>query len=106
MIPFFRSIAELRAISKSREEQNKRNQTHQINSLGEDIGQRKPYLELGDERQITLPDIPTVTKRKWIKSKVAISEFIKDLDYNNQIQSTYDITLSERQRNRNHKDAA
>ena len=106
MIPFFRSIAELRAISKSREEQNKSHQTHQINSLVEDSGQRKRYIELGDQRQITLPDIPKVTKRKWIKSKVAISEFIKELDYNNQIQSTYDITLSERQRNRNHKDAA
>ena len=106
MMPFFKSMTELMVITKSKDKQKTSQESIQMKNIVEDSGQRKRYLRLEDERQIKLPPLPKSTKVKWLKSKDAISNFINDLDYNNQIQSSYDITLIERQIHRNHQDAA
>ncbi len=36
-------------------------------------------------------------RRKWMQNKKSVSRFIDDLDYNNQIQSSYDLILLGRQ---------
>ena len=38
--------------------------------------------------------------------KESVSRFIDNLDYNNQIQSSYDLTLIERQNKRTQQDVA
>ena len=48
---------------------------------------------------ISLPNITQLKRRKWVKSKEAVSKFFDELDYNNQIQSSYELTLLERQKN-------
>ena len=57
-------------------------------------------------KKIDLPDLPKSIRRKWIKNKESISRFIDDLDYNNQIQSSYDLTLLARQNRDNKKEVA
>ena len=105
MIPFIRSITELMMVTQSR------NQTNTIkeiesNVLTEDSAQRKRYLRSKEEKVINLPNIPNITRRKWIKSKEVVSKILEELDYNNQIQSSYDLTLLDRLRTYDSKDAA
>ena len=106
MIPFIRSHSELMIITKSRDKSYKSSQKNQFNSLTEDSGQRKRYIRSKNEQKIELPNVPKVTKRKWIKSKDAVLKFINELDYNNQIQSTHELTLLATQINRKDQDAA
>ena len=40
------------------------------------------------------------------KNKKSVSKFIDDLEYNNQIQSSYDLTLLDRQKNHDQNNAA
>ena len=58
------------------------------------------------EKTINLPDLPRATRRKWMKSKDAVSKFFDELDYNNQIQSSYDLTLLAIQSKSDHQDVA
>ena len=51
-------------------------------------------------------DIPKKIRNKWMQNKQQVSRFIDELDYNNQIQSSYDLTLLERQNKRNTQDVA
>ena len=59
-----------------------------------------------NETTVVLPELPKKQRRRWIKSKEAVSRFFDELDYNNQIQSLYDLTLLDRQRNYDEHDVA
>ena len=104
MIPFIRSLSELMAITNSRECQKHISQYSQSYSSTVDSGQRKPYIKSLDKKKVDLPNLPKTIRRKWMENKTSISRFLEDLDYNNQIQSSYDLTLIERQNKRTQQD--
>ena len=106
MIPYIRSLAELMAITKSREGEKSLSQTNESRSSTMDSGQRKRYIRSIDKEEVDLPELPKTIRHKWIQNKKKISRFIDDLDYNNQIPSSYDLTLIERQNKGNNQDAA
>ena len=106
MIPFIRSLSELMAITDSRDNQKHVSQNNESYSSTVDSGQRKRYLKSLDKKKVNLPNLPKTIRRKWMQNKTSISRFIDDLDYNNQIQSSYDLTLIERQNKRNQQDVA
>ncbi len=106
MIPFIRSLSELMAITKSRETQQYLTRDKGIHGSTMDSGKRKRYIKSLTKKEIDLPDLPKTLRRKWMQNKVSVSKFIDKLDYNNQIQSSYDLTLLERQNRSNQKDVA
>ena len=106
MIPFIRSIPELTAITESRETQNDLPQNNEIYTSIMDSGQRKRYTRSLDKKEVNLPDLPEKMRRNWINKKEKLSRFVDELDYNNQIQSSYDLTLLERQNKINNQDVA
>ena len=106
MIPFIRSLSELMAITDSRECQKHVSQYNESYSSTVDSGQRKRYIKSLEKKKVDLPNLPKTIRRKWMQNKTSISRFIDDLDYNNQIQSSYDLTLIERQNKRNQQDVA
>ena len=106
MIPFIRSLSELMAITESRETKKDLSRYSESYSSSMDSGQRKRYARSIDKKEIDLPKLPKRIRHRWIQNKEHISRFIDDLDYNNQIQSSYDLTLLERQSKRNEQDAA
>ena len=53
-----------------------------------------------------LPDLPKINRQKWRKGKEVVSRFFDELDYNNQIQSSYELTLLDRQNKNDRHDAA
>ncbi len=106
MIPFIRSISELMAITESREIQNDLSQNNESYNSIMDSGQRKRYTRSLDNKDVDLPSLPKKLRRNWITRKEKLSRFVDELDYNNQIQSSYDLTLLERQNKRNSQDVA
>ena len=107
MIPFFRSLNELMAITQSRysliksyEEKEQKEHSRSTDELDR-LGKRENRKD-----KIILPSIPKSKRRKWIKSKEAVSKFLDNLDYNNQIQSSLDLTLLERQQSYENKEIA
>ena len=106
MIPIIRSLSELMAITESRESKRNLTQKHESYSTAIDSGQRKRYARSLDKKEVILPNMPKSIRRRWMQNKKHVSRFIDELDYNNQIQSSYDLTLLERQNNRNQQDVA
>ena len=106
MIPFIRSLSELMAITESRDSINYPSKSNEINSSTVDSELRKSYLRFLDKKEVDLPNIPKNIRSKWMQNKESVSRFIDDLDYNNQIQSSYDLTLLERQNKINQQDVA
>ncbi|WP_413391355.1 hypothetical protein [Prochlorococcus marinus] len=106
MIPFIRSLSELMAITESRENQNDLNQNNEIYNSTMDSGQRKRYTRSLNHKNVELPSLPKKVRHNWINRKEKLSRFVDELDYNNQIQSSYDLTLLERQNKRNTEDVA
>tara|TARA_B100000965_G_C19504038_1_gene718790 strand:- start:353 stop:673 length:321 start_codon:yes stop_codon:yes gene_type:complete len=106
MIPFIRSLSELMAITESRDIQEELLRNQDIHSSTVDSGQRKRYIRSLNKSEVELPNLPKTIRSKWIKNKDSVSRFIKNLDYNNQIQSSYDLTLLERQNKSNQQDVA
>ena len=106
MIPFIRSLSELMAITDSRDSQKLVSQYNESNSSIVDSGQRKRYIKSLNKKEVDLPNLPKTIRHKWMQNKTSISRFIDDLDYNNQIQASYDLTLIERQNQRNQQDVA
>ena len=106
MIPFIRSFSELMATTNSRDSQNITFRRVLIDDWPESCGQRKRYDKSISIYNIELPDLSKSIKHKWLKKKKKISRFFEKLDYNNQIQSSYDLMLQERQNNNILKDAA
>jgi len=106
MIPFIRSLSELTAITESRETQNDLPQNNESHNSIMDSGQRKRYTRSLEKKDVDLPSLPKQVRYNWITRKEKLSRFIDELDYNNQIQSSYDLTLLERQNKRNTQEAA
>ena len=106
MIPFIRSLSELMAITESRETQNDLSQNNEGYNSTMDSAQRKRYARSLDKKDVNLPSLPKKVRLNWINRKEKLSRFVKELDYNNQIQSSYDLTLLERQNKRNTQDVA
>ena len=106
MIPFIRSLTELMAITESRGTKNDLSQNNESHSSIMDSGQRKRYTRSLDKKEVNLPDLPEKVRRNWINKKEKLSRFVDELDYNNQIQSSYDLTLLERQNKINNQDVA
>ena len=106
MIPFIRSLSELMAITESRDIQKHLSQHNERHSSTIDSGQRKRYIRSLDKKEVYLPNLPKTIRHKWIKNRESVSRFIDELDYNNQIQSSYDLTLIERQNSRTQEDVA
>ena len=106
MIPIIRSFAELMVLTESRDEVKMRQKVNIYNISTKDSAQRKRYIKSKDPKKVRLPDIQVKTREKWNSSKEAVSRFFDTLDYNNQIQSSYDLTLLKRQENHVNRDAA
>tara|TARA_B100000965_G_scaffold401929_1_gene426813 strand:- start:1013 stop:1333 length:321 start_codon:yes stop_codon:yes gene_type:complete len=106
MIPVIRSFSELMAITESRASRKRGSKNDKLDTLIPDSGQRKRNVKLLKKNEVNLPDLPKVIRHKWINNKVAVSKFFDDLDYNNQIQSSYDLTLLDRQSKINQRDIA
>ena len=106
MIPFIKSLAELKLLTDSRDQINKSDHRNIFNMITEDNAQRKRYIRSKEEKKVDLPDLPKETTHKWMKGKEAVAKFFDTLDYNNQIQSSYDLTLLERQKNYDHRNVA
>ncbi len=106
MMPFIRSLAELMAITSSRDSIEESSTINDKDSSTIDSGQRKRYIRSLFNDRVKLPNLPKTQKRKKMKNNESIVKFFESLDYNNQILSTYDLTLMARQNKRNEKDAA
>tara|TARA_Y100001968_G_C19406206_1_gene743774 strand:- start:523 stop:843 length:321 start_codon:yes stop_codon:yes gene_type:complete len=96
MIPFIRSLNELMAITQSREQLYKIYDKKIIKNMKEKSMKSKRYIHSENKKKVELPNLPNLTRHKWIRSKKALSRFFDELDYNNQIQSSYDLTLLDR----------
>ena len=97
MITLFRSFGELMLITQPKHSIKRTVKTEECQIYSENNLQTTNNTIQNQNNLINLPDIPKQTRKNWIKSKKAMSKFIDELDYSNQIQSTYDITLIERQ---------
>ena len=106
MIPLMRSLFELIVITRSREQYSKRREGKEIDILSDKNNQRNKEMNYKEKKAVGLPCIPKIKRRKWTKRKKAISKFFDELDYNNQIQSSYDLTLLKRQHDYDQHDAA
>ncbi len=106
MIPFIRSLSELMAITESRAQPKREPKTDNLYSSTIDSAQRKRYIRSINEKEIKLPEITKKDRHKWIKGKKIVSKFLEELDYNDQILSSYDLTLLARQNKTNQKDVA
>ena len=106
MIPYIRSLSELMAITESREREKSLSKKNEITSSTIDSGQRKRYIRSLYNKEVNLPNLPKKIRNKWIQNKDSVSRFIDELDYNNQIQSTYNITLLESQNKIDQQDVA
>ncbi|WP_225866549.1 hypothetical protein [Prochlorococcus sp. MIT 0801] len=94
------------AITESRDSQKHLSQYDESYTSTIDSGQRKRYIKSLSKQEVSLPDLPKTIRHKWMQNKASISRFIDDLDYNNQIQSSFDLTLIERQNKRTQQDVA
>ena len=106
MIPLMRSLSELIVITQSRDHYCKRNERKEENISLCKGNQSNNEMNQLDKKAVWLPDLPSIKRRKWTKSKKAILRFLDELDYNNQIQSSYDLTLLKRQNAYDQHDAA
>ena len=105
MIPFIRSIDELMLITHSRDLKDKIDIEIDLQSLSSDINHQKES-KMCSKKVIGLPKLPKIQRKRWIKGKNVMSRFFDELDYNNQIQSSYDLTLLDRQKTHDTLDAA
>ena len=106
MIPFIRSLSELMALTDSREVKKYLTQSNESYCSTMDSGQRKRYTKSLDKKDVDLPNLPNKLRQNLISRKEKLSRFVDELDYNNQIQLSYDLTLLERQNKRNAQDVA
>ncbi len=106
MIPIIRSLSELNLIKRSEDKVNNISEKKEFTRNSIRFDNKEKNKEVKINRLVNLPFIPKSQRKKWTKSKEKLSKFFDELDYNNQIQSTYDLTLLERQCNPNEHDAA
>ena len=106
MITIIRSITELMVVTKSRD-QHKRNKLERDMKSNQASNKNDKTNKITKaKKMIRLPNLPKTERRRWTKSKEAVSRFFDELDYNNQIQSTYDLTLLDSQKKYDHNEAA
>tara|TARA_Y100001968_G_C19367961_1_gene723585 strand:- start:109 stop:429 length:321 start_codon:yes stop_codon:yes gene_type:complete len=106
MIPFIRSINELMAITQSRSKAIMSSKNKNLDRFSEVNFKKEIHINSIPKKSIGLPELPKVKRRRWVKSKEAVSKFFNELDYNNQIQSSYDLTLLDMQNNFDQHDIA
>ncbi len=106
MIPFLRSLDELMVITQSRDKNKIHSGTSKNTSISNSSIKKEKKSNPSNKKIIDLPNLPNRKRRKWIRSKEAVLRFFDELDYNNQIQSSYEITLLDRQINYDQKDIA
>ena len=106
MIPFIRSHSELMVITQSRSPINKSNESKELLNSSNKAIRNQNQIYCKDKKNLELPKLPKTKRGKWIKSRQAISRFFDELDYNNQIQSSYDLTLIDRQNSYDEHNAA
>jgi len=106
MIPIIRSLSELSAITESKGSRKNFSHISETHCPSIDSGQMQRNIKSCKSNEVYLPNLPKKLRRKWISNKVALSKFFDDLDYNNQIQSSYDLVLIERQRQSSQRDVA
>ena len=106
MIPFIRSLSELIAITESREISTNILKKDEKCCSRVERGEGKKYIRRLEKKEVYLPNLPKTIRRKWMQNKKSVSKFIDGLDYNNQIQSSYDLTLLGRQYKKNQQDVA
>ena len=99
MIPFIRSLTELMVITQPKNQYNTPNGNKSLEGLAEVSLKNDKYINSKIKNKIGLPEFPKTKIRRWVKSKEAVSKFLNELDYNNQIQSSYDLTLLDIQNN-------
>ena len=105
MIPIIRSHAELMAITEGRDCQREISSNTERHISTFDSGQRKRYIR-SLNKGVDLPELPKTKRARWICNKDLLYSFFYKLDYNNQIQSSYSLTLLARQDKNNQQDAA
>ena len=93
MITIIRSITELMAITTSREHLKKDESKQNIKDIKPGKNEEQNNFIPKTNKLIKLPNLPKIERRRWTKRKEALSRFLDELDYNNQIQSTYDLSL-------------
>ena len=106
MMTIIRSITELMVITKSREHVKQNKFEKDIKDVLPIINNEKNNRMTKNKKLIKLPNLPKTERRRWTKRKEALSKFFDELDYNNQIQSTYDLTLIDSQKKYDHHDVA
>tara|TARA_Y100001968_G_scaffold109207_1_gene98777 strand:- start:3912 stop:4232 length:321 start_codon:yes stop_codon:yes gene_type:complete len=106
MINLISTLRELMLMTSFNENREYVSKDDYIHSSTVDSAQRKRYIRSLKKDEVALPNLPKTIRHKWINKKDAIAKFIKDLDYNNHIQSSYELTLIESQSKRNEKDVA
>ena len=106
MIPFFKSISEFTLIINSRDKRNKNSKLDIYDNSKQINYFQKSNIESENHKVIKLPLVRKVTRYKWIRSKRNLSKIFNSLDYNYQIQPSYDLTLIERQSNYDKQDVA
>ena len=106
MIPYIRSLSELMALTASRDKFKDSSNVRQINSLLESDSNKQRFIKPSKKERVELPDLKNTLRHKLILKRKSLSKFIDQLDYNNQIQSSYDLTLLEQQNSKIYKDVA
>ena len=106
MIPFIRSHKELMIITNSRYKQDQSSKKNFIKNIYSEKHSSKRKNIYNSKNAIELPNLPKKNRHNWIRSKEMITNFLDSLDYNNQIQASYDLTLLERQNCQDEHDVA
>ena len=105
MIPFVRSLTELMMITEPKYHLNQNIKTVSPQKTCKEQGESK-FEKPKDQKSVSLPVLPKLYKNKWTRGKEIVSKLLDELDYNNQIQSSYDLILLDRQKNYENQDAA
>ena len=106
MIPFIRSLSELMAITEARDNLQGFSKYNEVNDPLINSGQKERNMKSIRQDNIYLSDLRKKEISKWKRNKSSISNFLGELDYNNQIQSSYEITLITRQNDTNQQEVA
>ncbi len=106
MIPFYRSFTELMLITNSKNQKTYNFNSDQNKGFSNDSKKVKINIESNGQKLIELPKLPKIERKKWIKTREAVSKFFDELDYRDEIQSSYELTLLERQKDYDNQNVA
>ena len=106
MIKLISRLSKLMVITQSKNQLKRSNDNKSLEELTGASLESDKYINSKSKKKIYLPEIPKNKRRRWVKSKEALSKFFEELDYNNQIQSSYDLTLLDMQNDFEEHDAA